>query len=57
MDAIGGLAMRKFADVHESVEGTSEPGAHRAAVIRAIAVGNDLETIPVVTLEQSRHQL
>ena len=57
MDPSAASRCESLRDVHELVEGTGEPGAHRAAVIRAVAIGNDLETIPVVTLEQSRHQL
>src|SRR6185437_3383192 len=57
MDRLGGVAMREPADIHEAVKGASQPRTHRTAIVDAIAIGHNLETIAIVGLEQARHQL
>ena len=42
------------ADVDEAVERIEQPLAHRAAVVRPHGVGDDLEALAVVLLEQAR---
>src|SRR5258708_16158899 len=57
MDQVCGLAVRQSLNVDETVECGSKPCAHRAVIIGAIGIGENLEAATIVMLEQFGHQV
>src|SRR5216684_8319953 len=57
MDKLRGLMVRARANVDKTIECGSQPRPHRAMIVGAVGIGENLEAVTIVAFEQFGHQL
>src|SRR5450755_3955075 len=56
-DKLRGLMVRARANVDKAIERGSQPRPHRAMIVGAVGIGENLEAVTIVAFEQFGHQL